>query len=164
MDPFVSQLAELSKARVTRAKWVFVPSHAVGRTLGKRGIDPSEDGLGLALVMRLLLEIRTSGEAPQAGPGSEQPHFVLAQKHLSRESAPRKAGQPRSEPPANGASGAYFHPLADQPTMAQALWTTIPGATVPRRLDSARVARLPTGSASDLLRMRRDPSRCHPHG
>lgn len=112
MDPFVSQLAALCKAQVTRNKWVFVPSHAVGRTIGERialegtnwlnlrfvtpldialrmgapflverGIDPSEEGLGPALVMRLLLDL------------------------------PREGG--------------YFRPLADQPTMAQALWTTI---------------------------------------
>jgi hypothetical protein len=36
MDPFVHQLAELSRAHVTRAKWVFVPSYAVGRTIGAR--------------------------------------------------------------------------------------------------------------------------------
>ena len=111
-DPFVVQLGELCRAHVTRAKWVFVPSHAIGRTLGERialdgtnwlnlrfvtpldvalrmgapflverGIDPSEEGLGPALMMRLLLDL------------------------------PEKDG--------------YFRPLADQPTMAQALWTTI---------------------------------------
>jgi hypothetical protein len=97
---------------VTRAKWVFVPSHAIGRTLGERialdgmnwlnlrfvtpldlalrmgapflverGIEPSEEGVGPALIMRLLLDL------------------------------PQKGG--------------YFRPLADQPSMAQALWTTI---------------------------------------
>ena len=112
MDPFLQQLAELCRTHVTRAKWVFVPSHAVGRTLGERialsgtnwlnlrfmtpldlalrmgapflverGIDPSEEGVGPALIMRLLLGLR------------------------------RKDG--------------YFRPLADQPSMAQALWTTI---------------------------------------
>jgi RecB family exonuclease len=112
MDPFVQQLADLSRAHVTRNKWVFVPSHAIGRTLGERialdgtnwlnlrfvtpldialnmgapflverGIDPSEEGLGPALIMRLLLDL------PEAG--------------------------------------GYFRPLADQPTMAQALWATI---------------------------------------
>jgi ATP-dependent helicase/nuclease subunit B len=112
MDPFVNQLAALCKEHVTRNKWVFVPSHAIGRTLGERialngtnwlnlrfvtpldialrmgapflverGIDPSEEGLGPALIMRLLLDL-------------------------------------------NGGDG-YFRPLADQPTMAQALWTTI---------------------------------------
>ena len=108
MDPFVQQLASLCREHVTRSKWVFVPSHALGRTIGERialegtnwlnlrfvtpldialrmgapflverGIDPSEEGLGPALIMRLLLDL------------------------------PLKDG--------------YFRPLADQPTMAQAL-------------------------------------------
>jgi ATP-dependent helicase/nuclease subunit B len=112
MDPFVDQLARLVVEHRTRAKWVFVPTHAIGRTIGERialggtnwlnlrfvtpldialrmgspflverGIDPSEDGLGPALIMRLLLEL------------------------------PKKHG--------------YFRPLAAQPTMAQALWSTI---------------------------------------
>jgi ATP-dependent helicase/nuclease subunit B len=96
----------------TRVKWVFVPSHALGRTLGERialagtdwlnlrfvtpldialrmgapflverGIDPSEEGLGPALMMRLLLDL------------PEQ--------------------------------GGYFRPLADQPSLADAVWTTL---------------------------------------
>jgi ATP-dependent helicase/nuclease subunit B len=112
MDPFVQQLADLCRAHVTRAKWVFVPTHAVGRTIGERialggtnwlnlrfvtpldvalrmgapflverGIDPSEEGLGPALMMRLLLDLPLEG--------------------------------------------GYFRPLADQPTMAQAMWTTV---------------------------------------
>ena len=122
-DPFLEQLSDLCRAHVTRAKWVFVPSHAVGRTLGERialegtnwlnlrcvtpldialrmgapllverGIDPSEEGLGPALMMRLLLDL---------------PAF-----------APERYG---------GATrvAEYFGPLANQPTMAQALWTTV---------------------------------------
>src|SRR5688572_28044674 len=112
MDPFVQQLADMCRAHVTRCKWVFVPSHAVGHTIGERialsgtnwlnlrfvtpldvalrmgtpflverGIDPSEEGLGPALMMRLLLEL------------------------------PEKDG--------------YFRPLADLPTLAKALWTTV---------------------------------------
>ena len=49
--------------------------------LVERGIDPSEEGLGPALIMRLLLDL------PE--------------------------------------EGGYFRPLADQPTLAQALWATI---------------------------------------
>src|SRR3954470_22644974 len=110
MDPFVDQLARLSVEHPTRAKWVLVPTHAIGRTLGERialegtnwlnlrfvtpldialqmgapflverGIDPSEEQLGPALMMRLLLDL----------------------------------------PERNG----YFRPLADQPT--QALWATV---------------------------------------
>lgn len=36
MDPFVQQLASLCREHVTRSKWVFVPSHALGRTIGER--------------------------------------------------------------------------------------------------------------------------------
>ncbi len=109
---FLDLLKGLAAGEPTRAKWIFVPSHAIGRTIGdrlvlegtdwanlrfvtpldvalrmgapflvERGIDPSEEGLGPALVMRLLL------------------------------------GLPE------GAS--YFKPLADQPQMAMALWVTI---------------------------------------
>lgn len=101
-DPFVQQLAALCRAHVTRAKWVFVPSHAVGRTVGERialdgtnwlnlrfvtpldialrmgapflvekGIDPSEEGLGPALMMRLLLDLPTQSDPPSAGPVRE---------------------------------------------------------------------------------------------
>jgi hypothetical protein len=112
IDPFIEQLASLCREHVTRAKWVFVPTHAMGRTLGERialggtnwlnlrfvtpqgvalrmgapflverGIEPSEEGLGPALIMRLLLDL------PKGG--------------------------------------GYFRPLADQPAMAQALYATI---------------------------------------
>jgi hypothetical protein len=81
VDPFVDQLKRLCIAYPTRAKWVLVPTHAIGRTLGERialegtnwlnlrfvtpldialrmgapflverGIDPSEEGLGPALM------------------------------------------------------------------------------------------------------------------
>ena len=120
-DPFVQQLADICKAHVTRAKWVFVPSHAVGRTIGERialsgtnwlnlrfvtpldvalrmgapflvgrGIDPSEEGLGPALIMRLLLNLPAS--------------------------AKRFGGV--------GSQVGYFRPLADQPTMP-VLYTTV---------------------------------------
>ena len=49
--------------------------------LVERGIDPSEEGLGPALMMRLLLDLP--------------------------------------------AEGGYFRPLAEHPTLAQALWTTV---------------------------------------
>src|SRR4249919_3156971 len=112
MDPFIAQLKKLCAVHPTRAKWVFVPTHAIGRTIGdrlvlegtswanlrfvtpldialrmgapflvERGIDPSEEELGPALMMRLLLDLPLEG--------------------------------------------GYFRPLADHPTLAQALWTTV---------------------------------------
>jgi RecB family exonuclease len=112
VDPFVAQLACLCTTHRTRAKWVFVPTHAIGRTLGdrlvlegtdwanlrfvtpldialpmgapflvERGIDPSEEELGPALMMRLLFDLPLDG--------------------------------------------GYFRPLAGHPTLAQALWSTV---------------------------------------
>lgn len=112
MDPFVAHLVQLCTAHPTRSKWVFVPTHGIGRTLGdrlvlegtdwanlrfvtpldialrmgapyliERGIDPSEDQLGPALIMRLLIGL------------------------------PEDSG--------------YFRPLAHEPQLARALWNTI---------------------------------------
>jgi ATP-dependent helicase/nuclease subunit B len=113
MSPFLTQLAELCRAELTRAKWVIVPTHTLGHTLGERlalagtgwsnvrfttpldlalpmaapflverGVDPAPDGIGPALIMRLLLEL------------------------------------PSTVP-------VYFRDLAEQPQMADALWATI---------------------------------------
>src|SRR4030095_4777343 len=131
-DPFVQQLGEVCRQWPTRAKWVIVPSHAIGRTFGdrlvlqgtdwanlrfatpldialpmgapflvERGIDPSEEELGPALMMRLLLEL---------------PH-----------------------------EGGYFRPLAGHPTLAQALWTTV---REPRMAGLAPEALVPGAFAS----------------
>src|SRR3954449_12233048 len=112
MDPFIAQLARLASEHPTRVKWVFVPMHAIGRTIGERivlngtnwlnlrfvtpldialvmgapflverGIDPSEEQLGPALMMRLLLALPVDG--------------------------------------------GYFQPLAGHATLAQALWATV---------------------------------------
>jgi hypothetical protein len=35
-DPFPNQLAELCRTEPTRAKWVLVPAHAIGHTIGER--------------------------------------------------------------------------------------------------------------------------------
>ncbi len=44
--------------------------------------------------------IRDFTDTRAAGPVREQPHRVLAEERLSRESAPRSTGRPRSRPPA----------------------------------------------------------------
>src|SRR5512136_2163923 len=113
MTPFLTQLTELCRTEPTRVKWVIVPTHTLGHTLGERlalggagwanlrfttaldlalpmaapflverGIDPAPDGIGPALIMRLLLEL------------------------------------PSTVP-------AYFRGLAEQPQMAEALWTSM---------------------------------------
>jgi len=113
VTPFLSQLADLCRTERTRAKWVIVPTHTLGHTLGERlalggtgwanlrfttpldlalpmaapflverGIDPAPDGIGPALIMRLLLEL------------------------------------PSTVP-------TYFRGLAEQPQMAESLWATM---------------------------------------
>ncbi len=61
MYPFLEQLAELCRAQVTRNKWVFVPTHAIGRTLGERIALAGTSWLNLrpratALLARQVLE------------------------------------------------------------------------------------------------------------
>lgn len=111
--PFVAQIARLCELHPTRAKWLVVPSRSAGRMIGdrltvggtnwanlrvvtpldiavrmgapflvERGIDPGEEGLGPALVMRLLADLPDNGDG-------------------------------------------YFRPLADQPQMSAALWSTL---------------------------------------
>jgi hypothetical protein len=36
VNPFLTQLAELCRTERTRAKWVIVPTHTLGHTLGER--------------------------------------------------------------------------------------------------------------------------------
>ena len=113
MIPFLTQLADLCRTERTRAKWVVVPTHTLGHTLGERlalegvgwanvrfttpldlalpmaapflverGVDPAPDGIGPALIMRLLLELASTVPT-------------------------------------------YFRGLAEQPQMAEALWATL---------------------------------------
>lgn len=113
MIPFLTQLADLCRTERSRAKWVIVPTHTLGHTLGERlaldgsgwanvrfttpldlalpmaapflverSVDPAPDGIGPALIMRLLLEL------------------------------------PSTVP-------TYFRGLAEQPQMAEALWATL---------------------------------------
>jgi hypothetical protein len=129
VEPFVEQLKTLCREHPTRSKWVFVPAHGIGHTLGdrlaleaggwanlrlvtpfdvalrmgapflvERGIDPSEEGLGPALIMRLLL------------------------------------GLPESH--------TYFRPLAHQPELARALWSTV----TELRMAGVRAANLAPGA------------------
>lgn len=141
MNLLLAQLAELCRAERTRAKWVIVPTHSLGHTLGERlaldgggwsnlrfttpldlalpmaapflverGIDPAPDGIGPALIMRLLLEL------PSTVPG-------------------------------------YFRGLAEQPQMAEALWATI-GALRMAGITAAALPREAFASASKHAELR----------
>lgn len=48
--PFVEQLAELCRLQITRTKWVIVPTHAIGRTLGERLVREGTNWMNLRSV------------------------------------------------------------------------------------------------------------------
>ena len=58
MDPFVEQLSALCREHVTRNKWVFVPSHALGHTLGERIALGGTNWLNLRFVTPLDVALR----------------------------------------------------------------------------------------------------------
>ena len=112
MDPFVDQLKGLCAAYPTRSKWVFVPTHAIGRTLGDRLVLEGTDWANLRFVTPLDIALRMG--APflvERGidPSEEELGPALMMRLLL--DLPLEGG--------------YFRPLADHPTLAQALWATV---------------------------------------
>jgi hypothetical protein len=58
LDTFVNQLKSLCVVYPTRAKWVFVPTHAIGRTIGERMVLEGTDWVNLRFVTPLDLALR----------------------------------------------------------------------------------------------------------
>jgi len=111
-EPFVAQLEELCRAHPTRAKWVFVPHHAMGLTLGDRLAREGCDWANLRFVTPADVAVRMA--APflvehGVDPSPDELGPALVRRLL--------AGLP-------GVEG-YFRPMADQPTLAGALWRTV---------------------------------------
>ena len=112
MDPFVDQLRRLCVAYPARAKWIFVPTHAIGRTLGERIALEGTNWLNLrfvtpldvALCMGAPFLVERGISPSEEGLGPSLMMRLLFDLPLER---------------------GYFRPLADQPTMAQALWVTL---------------------------------------
>ena len=112
MDPFVDQMKRLCAANSTRAKWVFVPTHAIGRTLGERIALEGTSWLNLRFVTPLDIALRMGA-----------PFLVERGVHPSEEGlGPALMMRLLFDLPLEHG---YFRPLADHPTMAQALWTTV---------------------------------------
>ncbi len=112
-DPFVAQLASLCRLEPTRAKWVIVPSHAVGRTLGERLAVEGGDWVNVRFATPFSLALQTA--APQLLhqgldplPDGLGPSLVMRLLMEMPEDAP-----------------AYFKPLAEQPRMGGALWAAL---------------------------------------
>jgi ATP-dependent helicase/nuclease subunit B len=111
MRDFLARITALARDHVTRNKWVIVPSHAIGRTLGERIALDGTNWLNLRLATPLDLALRMGApflvergiDPSEAGLG---PALIMRLLHDLGE-------------------GGYFRPLAGQPAMAHALWTTI---------------------------------------
>lgn len=112
-DPFLNQLASLCQANPTTAKWVIVPSHGIGRTIGERLALEGAGWVNLRFVTPLGLALTTA--APVLVRAGIHPlPDGLGSSLLMRLLMERPADAP-----------SYFRPLADQPQMGAALWRTI---------------------------------------
>jgi ATP-dependent helicase/nuclease subunit B len=113
MDPFLQQLTDVIRTKPTVAKWVVVPSQAVGHNIGER---LSSEGIAwgnLRFTTAFDLAVRVAGPAlarenktlmdPAVGP-------ALALELL--------LDLPVTLPP-------YFRVIAEQPGVAEALWSTL---------------------------------------
>ena len=64
MDPFVEQLKHLCAQHPTRSKWLFVPTHALGRTVGDRLVLEGTSWANLRFVTPLDIELRMAAVRP----------------------------------------------------------------------------------------------------
>lgn len=112
MDSFIEQLKECCKQFPTRSKWVFVPSHAIGHTLGERLVLEGTNWLNLRFVTPLDIALRMGA-----------PFLVERGVDPSEEAlGPALMMRLLMDMPQQGG---YFRPLANHPTLAQALWATV---------------------------------------
>jgi RecB family exonuclease len=111
-DPFVQQLVEVCRRSPTRAKWLIVPSHAIGHTIGDRLARDDTSWANLRFVTPLDLALR------MAGPFLVERGITPSEDTLG----PALMIRLLLDLPADDG---YFRPIAEQPTMGQALWTTL---------------------------------------
>jgi RecB family exonuclease len=111
-DPFVHQLGDMCRRSPTRAKWVIVPSHAIGHTIGDRLARDGTSWANLRFVTPLDLALR------MAGP------FLVERGITPSEDTLGPALMIRLLLDLSSDDG-YFRPIAEQPTMGEALWGTL---------------------------------------
>jgi len=112
-DPFLNQLAEICRTEPTRAKWVLVPAHAIGHTMGER--LALEAGSWANVRFRTPFDLALETAAPflverDINPIGDDLGAPLMMR-LLRE-------LPASVP-------SYFRHLAEHPTMGAALWSSL---------------------------------------
>jgi ATP-dependent helicase/nuclease subunit B len=113
MTPFLAQLAELCRTERTRAKWVIVPTHTLGHTLGERLVHESSGWANLRFTTPLDLAL------PMAAPFLVERGVDPAPDDIGPALIMRLLLELPSTVPT------YFRGLAEQPQMAEALWATM---------------------------------------
>ena len=112
-DPFVEQLTSVCRSARTKAKWVIVPTHAIGRTLGERLALEGVEWVNLRFITPFSLALQAAA-----------PHLLqLGFDPLPEGLGPSLAMRLLLERPEDVPG--YFRPLADQPRMGKALWRTL---------------------------------------
>jgi RecB family exonuclease len=112
-DPFVAQLGSLCRADATRAKWVIVPTHAMGLAIGDRLALSGTDWVNLRFTTPSKLAVAVAA-----------PHLLAAGLDPAPEGlGPSLVMQLLLRLPVG--AGSYFRPMADQPRMGGALWSAL---------------------------------------
>jgi len=113
MDAFIAQLAELIRENPTRNKWVTVPSFSLGRTLGERLALEGNNWANLRFFTPISLALQMAAPSlveSGSDPSPDETGPALVMRLL--------LDLPSSTPQ-------YFRPLADQPKMSEALWSSV---------------------------------------
>jgi ATP-dependent helicase/nuclease subunit B len=113
VEPFLNQLADLCRTHQTLAKWVIVPSHAVGHTLVERLALEGTNWANLRFITPLDLARQIA--AP----------FLVERKFNPAPDALGPALIMRLLLELPSSSPSYFRPLAEHPKLADALWATV---------------------------------------
>ena len=113
VDVFLAQLGALCREYSTAPKWLIVPSHSIGLTVTERLAREGVAWANLRCTVPRDLAVAMAAPALLAGgfdPAPDRLGPALVMRLL--------LDLPATVPP-------YFRPLADQPNMADALWSTI---------------------------------------
>ncbi|HEX9124825.1 MAG TPA: PD-(D/E)XK nuclease family protein [Methylomirabilota bacterium] len=113
MQPFLTQLAEICRTERTRAKWVIVPTHSLGHTLGERLALGTGGWTNVRFTTPLDLAL------PMAAPFLVERGVDPAPDDIGPALITRMLLELPSSVPT------YFRGLAEQPQMAEALWAAI---------------------------------------
>ena len=112
-DPFIDQLVQLCQDNPTRSKWVIVPTHALGHTIGDRLVLEGTHWANLRFKTPFDLALEL------AGPGLAERGIDPAADDSGPAVIMRLLRELPDEVPA------YFRHLALHPQMGSALWATV---------------------------------------